>query len=145
MKKLEMKKQLSILVLCVFFLSGCWATVATVASNPVFQTTVQYGVIKYLGKNQEKISQAERIVDSLIEYSTKETNVTIQELENLVIDAIPWDKLDNADKLVLTNLLIMIREQVRERVGDGVIAQDEKIQILTFLHWIKQAIYFAQK
>jgi hypothetical protein len=138
-------KILSTFILGFFLLSGCWATVATVASNPVFQTTVQYGVIKFLGKNPEKISHAERIVDSLLKYSSQETEVTIKELEGLVVDAIPWHKLDNADKLLLTNLLIMIRDQVRERVGDGILMPEEKVQIMIFLQWIKQAIYFAQK
>lgn len=140
-----MKKQLSLLVICVLFLSGCWATVATVASNPVFQTTVQYGVMKYLGKNPDKVSPAERIVDSLIKYTEQETELSIKDLELLVAEAIPWDKLDQADKLLLFNLLITIRDLVQERVGDGLLDSEDKVQVLQFLHWIKQAIYFAQK
>lgn len=140
-----MKKQLSLLVICVLFLSGCWATIATVASNPVFQTTVQYGVMKYLGKNPDKVSPAERIVDSLIKYTEQETELSIKDLELLVAEAIPWDKLDQADKLLLFNLLITIRDLVQERVGDGLLDSEDKVQVLQFLHWIKQAIYFAQK
>jgi len=139
------KKFYVLFFLSLFVLSGCLATMATVATNPVFQTTVQYGVLKYLGKNPEKVSPAERIVDSLIKYTEQETELTIKELEDLVVESIPWNKLDNADQLVLTNLLIMIRDQVRARIGDGLLNPDEKIQVLTFLRWIKQAIYFAQK
>lgn len=145
MKK-SIKNQM-VVFLCVgmFILSGCWATVATVASNPVFQTTVQYGVMKYLGKNPDKISPAERIVNSVIEYTEKDTELRIKDLENLVVDSIPWHKLDPADQLLLTNLLITIRDLVRERVGDGLMDENDKIEVLKFLHWIKQAIYFAQK
>jgi hypothetical protein len=145
MKKIIKNQMLGLLFVCMFIFSGCWATVATVASNPIFQTTVQYGVMKYLGKNPEKVSPAERIVDSLIKYTEQETELTIKELEDLVVDSIPWDKLDNADQLILTNLLLTIRDLVRERVGDGILDPNDKVQVLTFLHWIKQAIYFAQK
>jgi hypothetical protein len=145
MKK-SLKNQMAI-ILCVgmFIFSGCWATVATVASNPVFQTTVQYGVMKYLGKNPDKVSPAERIVDSLIKYTSQETELTIKDLEDLVVESIPWEKLEPADQLLLTNLLITVRDQVRERIGDGLLDAEDKVQVLQFLSWIKQAIYFAQK
>lgn len=137
-----MKKNF-LLVGMLFLLSGC-ATMWAVAENPVFQRTVQYGVIKYLSSEPDKQPQALEIVRQLQSYTEQSAELTVYDLEEMTLEAIPWDKLDPADEFLLLGMIADISELLRDQVGDGLLNADDKVKVRAFLGWIEQAVRFAR-
>ena len=131
-----------LVVLLVLPVVGC-ATMWRVAENPAFQTAVQYAVIKYLGKNEDKQPQAKAIIQELQQYADQSAQVTVDDLEQEVLNQIPWSKLDQADECLLRQMVAEIADYIREQVGDGVLDKDDKVRLQEFLGWIEQAICFA--
>ncbi len=133
--------------LALICLAGCagFHTFLAATGNPVFQRTVQYATIKFLAGDQEKATEAERIVKGIQRHVHQEAEITIYELETLAIESIPWDKLDKADQFVLIEMISDISAMLRERVGDGQLKEEDKVRVNDFLAWILQAIQFAQR
>lgn len=130
------------LIALLLTLTGC-ATLMAVAENPVFQRTVQYGVIKYLSSAPDKQPQALEIVQQLQKYTEQSAELTVYDLEEMTLEAIPWDKLDPADEFLLMGMIADISELLRDQVGDGLLEADDKVKVRAFLEWIEQAVRFA--
>lgn len=141
-----MKKLVALIFLIPFLFQSCVALTAftTAVQNPVLQSAVQYGVIKFLSGNQNKISKAEEIVDKLMRFAEQSAQITISDMEKIVMTSIPWEKLDKADQFILMELLEQISQEVRARIGDGLLKEDDKIKVKEFLYWIKKAIEFSK-
>jgi hypothetical protein len=125
-------------------LFGC-ATAWKVAENPAFQTTVQYAMIKWLSDDEDKQSQAQVIVQKLQKYADQSAQVTVDDMEQQVMDQVPWERLDTADQYLLREMIKDIAEYAREQVGEGVLDGDDKVKLQEFLSWIENAIHFAEK
>lgn len=141
-----MKKLVALIFLIPFLFQSCVALTAftTAAQNPVLQSAVQYGVIKFLSGNQSKISKAEEIVNKLMKFAEQSAQITISDMEKIVMTSIPWEKLDKADQFILMELLENISKEVRARIGDGLLKEEDKIKVKEFLYWIKKAIEFSK-
>jgi hypothetical protein len=116
-----------------------------VAENPAFQTAVQYGVVKYLSGQPDQQPRALEIVHYLQKAVDQEAQVTVSEIEDLAIDKIPWSELDLADQFLLRSMIEDIGVHLRERVGDGVLDDGDRVRLKEFLTWIEHAIHFAAK
>lgn len=141
-----MKKLVALIFLIPFLFQSCVALTAftTAVQNPVLQSAVQYGVIKFLSGNQSKISKAEEIVNKLMKFAEQSAQITISDMEKIVMTSIPWEKLDKADQFILMELLENISQEVRARIGDGLLEEEDKIKVKEFLYWIKKAIEFSK-
>lgn len=141
-----MKKLVALIFLIPFLFQSCVALTAftTAVQNPVLQSAVQYGVIKFLSGNQSKISKAEEIVNKLMKFAEQSAQITISDMEKIVMTSIPWEKLDKADQFILMELLEQISQEVRARIGDGLLEEEDKIKVKEFLYWIKKAIEFSK-
>ena len=131
------------MVLLMLPLVGGCATMWRVAENPAFQSAVQYAVVKFLSGDNDKQSQAQVIVQRLQQYADQSVQVTIDDLEQQVLDQVPWEKLDTADQYLLRDMIADIADYAREQVGDGVLSSDDKVRLQDFLSWVEQAIQFA--
>ncbi len=134
-----------IIVLALLILQGCAVLSFFVAAtqNPVVQTTVKYGIVKYLTNNPEKKSEADRIVSELIATVDRGAVTTLYELEGKVLEAVPWHKLDNADQYILLGMISTISEMIQKQVSDGVLSPKDKLTVKSYLEWIQQAIRFS--
>ncbi len=134
-----------ILILAFTCMSGCAILPYFVAAtqNPIVQTTVKYGIIKYLTNNPEKKSEADRIVSELIATVDRGAVTTLYELEDKVLDIIPWHKLDNADQYILLGMISSISEMIQKQVSDGILSPKDKLTVRSYLEWIQQAIRFS--
>jgi hypothetical protein len=86
-------KQLMLVFLCLipFLFQSCVALTAftTAIQNPVLQSAVQYGVIKFLSGDDNKISKAEEIVNKLMKFADQSAQLTISDMEKVVMTSIP--------------------------------------------------------
>jgi len=130
------------LVAPALLLAGC-ATMWTVAQNPIFQRAVEYGVVKYLSAQPDRQPQALQIVQHLQRSVDQSAQVTVTDLENLAMDQIPWARLDMADQYLLRSMIRDIADHLRAQVGDGVLAEDDKVRLKDFLTWMERAIRFV--
>lgn len=144
--EVTMKRLIALVFLIPFLFQSCVALTAftTAAQNPVLQSAVQYGVIKFLSGDNKKITKAEEIVDKLMKFSEQSADITISQMEKIVMTSISWEKLDKADQFILIELLEKISHEVRDRIGDGLLNEDDKIKVRDFLYWIKKAIEFSK-
>jgi hypothetical protein len=110
----------------------------------LLKTSVQYGCTKYLSKNPEHIEKAERLVSDLGAALTNDIQVTLNNLEMIVIKNISWEKMEPEDRVLLTTLLTEIKYQVGQRIGEGVLDENDKVFAQTFLSWIEQAIIISR-
>lgn len=131
-----------LILFVIVSLFGC-ATAWKVAENPAFQTTVQYAMIKWLSDDEDKQSQAQIIVQKLQKYADQSAQVTVDDMEQQVMDQVPWERLDTADQYLLREMIKDIAEYAREQVGEGVLSGDDKVKLKEFLSWIENAIHFA--
>jgi hypothetical protein len=131
-----------LVVILMLPLVGC-ATMWTVAQSPVFQRAVEYGVIKYLSSEPDQQPQALEIVQYLQRSVDQSAQVTVSDLENLAMDQIPWQSLDVADQYLLRSMIEDIADHLRDRVGSGVLAEDDRVKLKDFLSWMEQAVRFA--
>lgn len=132
-------------VLLVLPLMASCQTAWRVAENPAFQTTVQYAMIKWLSDDEDKQSQAQVIVQKLQQYADQSAEVTVDDMEQQVMDQVPWERLDTADQYLLREMIGDIADYAREQVGEDVLSGDDKVQLKEFLRWIEHAIHFAAK
>ena len=134
-----------LMVLLMLPLVGGCATMWRVAENPAFQRAVEYGVVKYLSAQPEQQPQALQIVQHLQRSMDQSAQVTVTDLENLALDKIPWAKLGVADQHLLRSMVRDIADHLRAKVGDEVLAADDKVLLKDFLSWMEQAIQFVGK
>jgi hypothetical protein len=104
---------------------------------------VQYASIKYLSDHQDQIAEAKRLVDEIETTLTENPEVTLTQLENIVIESISWDGMKPEDKLLLSTLLGEIKYQVGQKIGEGVLNENDMVFARSFLAWIRQAIAMA--
>jgi hypothetical protein len=140
-----MKKLLILMAIVAFMGMGC------VSSNPqshgtdlIIKTSVQYASIKYLSDHQDQIAEAKRLVDEIETTLTENPEVTLTQLETVVIGSIQWDKMKPEDRLLLSTLLGEIKYQVGLKVGEGVLDENDLVFAKEFLTWMKQAILMAK-
>ena len=140
-----MKKLVLSMMAGVLFLTGCATLQGFLAAteNPILQRTVQYGVVRYLAANPDQQPEAQRVIDEVRKVVDRPAMVTVFELEQVAIEAIPWDKMDPAGQFLLMGLVADIGYYVRQQVGDGMLDEDDKVRVRDFLYWIEQAVRFA--
>lgn len=135
-----MRTLLSIVVLLL--LAGC-ATLQTAGDNVLFQHSVQYAVLKYIDGNPDKQDAAREAIVEVRHYADQETQVTVQDLKQAALDRLPLDRLDLADRFIVLALVADISSHLQDKVGAGVLDEDQMVALDEFLSWIEQAIDFA--
>lgn len=130
--------------ICLLLMTGC-ATMWTVAQNPIVQAGVKSAIVSYMYDRPSKAQYAEELILELKAYADRQETFTVNDLETLSIDWIPWDRMSREDQGFVLDMIGIISDQLRSMVGDGLIAEDEKIKVKQFFDWILQAIRFAQE
>lgn len=134
--------KLAIISAMLFILAGC-ATLTALSTNSVVQAGVKWALIDYMSDRPDKASYAEELILDLKEYAGRQDSFTVSDLEDFTIDWIPWSKMSVADQSFALDLIAITSDQLRSMVGDGLISEDEKVNVQQFLNWVLQAIRFV--
>lgn len=121
-------------VLVLVFLVGCSVLDQHQATAKL---AIQYATMKYIDSDEDKRERVQKVVANARELAA--TATTLDALDQAVRQSIDWSKLDDADKLLATNLLDMIREELRAKFGDGVLNPDQVVGVNKVLDWIDEA------
>jgi uncharacterized protein YceK len=131
-------KQLFALAL-VFLLSGCASLGSDEGQNVAARIGVQYATLKVIGEDADRAATVVGVIDSAIELVEGGDALPMDLLESEIRDAIPFDKLDQADTLLVELLILQVREELDLRVDDGLIDPEKVAKVLEVLTWVRDA------
>lgn len=132
-------------LLLALTLTGCASVNSFFKENSTTaQVTVQYATLKVIERsdkiNRDDVLEKVRLARDLI---TQDTEVTFRQLSAKVREAINWDRLDDADQILLDAVLQEAETRLQERIGEGVLDEDSKTTLVTLFNWIEQAASLA--
>jgi uncharacterized protein YceK len=131
-------KQLFALAL-VFVLSGCASLGSDEGQQLAARIGVQYATLKVIGDDADRAATVVSVIDSAIELVEGGDALPIDLLEAEIRDVIPFDKLDQADTLLVELLILQVREELDLRVDDGLIDPEKVAKVLEVLTWVRDA------
>jgi hypothetical protein len=99
--------------------------------------------MEYLSKHPGDAATAQKLVKEIRKTLETGIEVTLTDLETIVIQSIKWEDLTPQKKLVVTTLLMMVQQQVTIKIDDGILDENERIFAAEFLTWIEQAIFMS--
>lgn len=115
--------------------SGC----AYIEQRPATaMLTVQYATLKYVGEDRAK---AERVRQTAAQFrdSLSGDLVTLDALDAALRAEIKWDKIDQADQLLLNALLLELRTTLEQRFSAELLSPDDTVVLRRVADWIIQA------
>lgn len=122
-------------LLALLPLGGC-QTLAERESTA--RLSVQVATIKVIEQSAD-ISGADVIHHAEAAREVLKGDVTLAHLVESVRGRIGWERLDAADRLLLDAVLLEAEARLQARIGDGLIAEDARVTVVTLLDWIVQA------
>lgn len=99
--------------------------------------TVQYLTLKYIDGDRDR---ALRVVDRVDEISAvvENENLLIAELRSRVDEIIPWSDLGVEEMFLIQELMDIIQAELDANIQTGVIPEDQRVYLQTYLGWIRQ-------
>jgi len=129
-----------LLVAVIAMMVGC----ATIDTQSMAQRmATQYSVLKYIDESPQKAERVVSRVDNIIAIVEKGDGITFAVVIDRVNSNINWNNLDTADTLLVKTLLLELQNDLGGRIGQGVLNQEDKANILAVLNWIRNAALMA--
>ena len=132
-------------ILALTILSGCTA-VQWAKDNPqTAALAVKSGTLAFVEQVdpvQRRIERAEEVifvVNFILGQMDTSTSATVSQLSKAVRDEIDWNSLDAYERLLLDSLIYSVQVRLEERVGEGVLGEEDKLVVRSVLEWSKQA------
>ena len=132
-------------ILALTILSGCTA-VQWAKDNPqTVALAVKSGTLAFVEQVdpvQRRIERAEEVifvVNFILDQMDTSTSATVSQLSKAVRDEIDWNSLDAYERLLLDSLIYSVQVRLEERVGEGVLGEEDKLVVRSVLEWSKQA------
>ena len=132
-------------IVALTILSGCTA-VQWAKDNPqTVALAVKSGTLAFVEQVdpvQRRIERAEEVifvVNFVLDQMDTSTSATVSQLSKAVRDEIDWNSLDAYERLLLDSLIYSVQVRLEERVGEGVLGEEDKLVVRSVLEWSKQA------
>ncbi len=125
-----------LVLLTALVLTGC-AFVEESPGSAYIATT--YATLKVIDDDPEKAQRVEEIALEVLRVADDDPEATIDRLIETARGHIRWDRLDNADTLLVNALLIELAERLKERFGEGIIPEDARLTVQTLAGWVIDA------
>jgi hypothetical protein len=153
-------KHLMLLLAVAALIAGCALSAACSTSmtkgggsaveNAGARMVVQYATMKYISGAkgaQAQNARASRVADVASKAQALAQGgaaSTIPLIEQAVRDQIDWTKVDMADRLLIDNLITLVRAELEARVSDGGIPADQMLAVREVLGWVVSAASLAR-
>lgn len=122
-------------------LTGC--KTAPGQSNVAARVAVTYATAKYIEKadpGEEQARRAQRIVavlDQIEGLAGGDSSVTVDLLRAYVAQRLPAD-LSQADRLLAGTLIDVATQELRARIGEGVLSETSLLKVREVLQWVRE-------
>lgn len=130
---------ISMLIAFVSTLMGC-ALMEWGQDNPATaELSVKYAVAKVIDGDPERAERVHEIAQTAKGWVDQDTDATLDLLADRVHEQVPWAELAPEDRMLIEVLLSRLHAELQERIGEGVLAEDDRVVIRTVLDWIIDA------
>ena len=133
-----MIKSIIALTLAFAFITGC-SVLSTIAEDEN-KLAVQYATLKVIDGDTEKADQLKGWVTEARNYVDGSAEVTVSYLADEARARISDKISDPADMLLAMAVLNEAERRIRERLGDGLLKQEQRVSLLTVLDWIESVL-----
>ena len=134
-----------VLLAFIMTLSGC-AVVDYAKENPfAAETAVKVGTLRFIDEASSVSDQIQRakevvfVVELVLSEMGTSQSATVSTLTQTVRARIDWNKFDPYERLLLDSLIFSVQQKLLDRVGDGVISEEDEIVVYQSLEWVIQA------
>jgi len=133
-----MIKSIIALTLAFAFITGC-SVLSTIAEDEN-KLAVQYATLKIIDGDTEKADKLKGWVTEARNYVDGSAEVTVSYLADEARARISDKISDPADMLLAMAVLNEAERRIRERLGDGLLKQEQRVSLLTVLDWIESVL-----
>ena len=124
-------------LLAIVAIPGC-SVLETVAEDRN-QLAVQYATLKVIDGESQKADRIVELVEKARAYVGEGSTVTISYLADEAAIRLRQSGLDPADMILATAILERAEARLKSEIGDGVLNDQQRVQLLTVLNWIEDA------
>lgn len=117
-------------------LGGC---VTTNTQTSAAKLAVQIATVKVLDNNPDYVGRTLAIAGEVRRIAGAEKFDTVDLLIAYVRSRIDWDRMTAADVLLINELLRMVGEELKARVGPGRLTSEKILVVADVALWIEQA------
>ena len=132
-------------ILALTLLSGCTAVQFAKDNPETASLAVKSGTLAFVEQIEpisRRIERAEEVivvVNFILDQMDSSTSATVSTLSSEVRSQIDWNSLDAYERLLLDSLIFSVETKLKERVGEGILAEDDKLVVRSVLEWAKEA------
>ena len=125
-------------ILFAFTFSAC----ALISQSPsTAHLAVTIATMKVVEAGSDPVSRAERVIAIATEaqYIIDNQSVTIDALEAVIIGRLNEQEMTPSDRLLADALVMTIADELRTKVGLGLLSEDQRLTVSTVLSWVVRA------
>lgn len=106
--------------------------------------TVTYATLKVIHGDAARKDRVIEITQNVLKYANDATQLTVDALIVAIRAEIHWDNLDDADTLLVNELLVELNDRLKEHFQGNVIPPDMVISVNTIGKWVLDAANMAR-
>jgi lysyl-tRNA synthetase class I len=133
-----MKYISAIIVMFAMLFSGC-AVLESIAKDEN-KLAVQYATLKVIDGDTQKANQLKGWITEARNYVNTSAEVTVSYLADEARVRISGKISDPADMLLAMAVLNEAERRIRERLGEGLLEQEQRVNLLTVFDWIEEVL-----
>ena len=105
------------------------------------KTALQFAVLKFVNNRDEYKEKIKEIVELSLKRLEDEELTNIDEINNVITKTIPWDKVPDAEKLLIKNLIELVLKTIEQKYKENLILDGQhNIQASEILNWILEVV-----
>lgn len=124
----------------LFALAGC---ASLQNEEPAAKMAIQAATLKVIDGDTERAQRVHSIADEVIGLVGGDSEATLDVVEERVRDEIRWDRLDQAEQLVASNLVDAVRAEIEARIEGGALDPGDRVAVQNVMEWIRDAAAMA--
>ena len=127
-----------VIIMFTMLFSGC-AVLESIAKDEN-KLAVQYATLKVIDGDMQKANQLKGWITEARNYVDTSAEVTVSYLADEARVRISGKISDPADMLLAMAVLNEAERRIRERLGEGLLEQEQRVNLLTVFDWIEEVL-----
>jgi len=107
--------------------------------EPGAKLAIQAATLKVIDGDADRAQRVHGIADEVIGLVDGDAEATLDVIEQRVRDEIRWDRLDQAEQLVASNLADAVRVEIEARIEGGALDPGDRVAVQNVMTWIRDA------
>ena len=136
---------MTVVLAFLFTLSGC-AAVDYAKQNPEQASmAVKAGTLAFIEQVEPISNRVDRakevivVVEMVLDQMDSSASATVSSLSSEVRSEIDWNSMDAYERLLLDSLIASVERRLEDRIGSGILGEDERLIVKSVLEWAKDA------